>query len=196
MEKKTKLTISGSAKKSIRNIEIAKTQGKNSRVIEKQGGKFTNRGGSFRPGVGKSKSTTSFNRGAPLKPSFAPKSPPITSDFERRKLAEQRALCSASFLLSKSLVIGGDFGAKDGFNGAPLLNEVVDFDFPTPGLNDPPLLVNFPPCFSITLEFFPCVLAISIFLIDFFAEPDIVNFVFFSIAHLSIFINYISSRHN
>ena len=49
MEKKTKLTISGSAKKSIRNIEIAKTQGKNSRVIEKQGGKFTNRGGSFRP---------------------------------------------------------------------------------------------------------------------------------------------------
>ena len=37
MEKKTKLTISGgSAKKSIRNIEIAKTQGKNSRVIEKK----------------------------------------------------------------------------------------------------------------------------------------------------------------
>ena len=48
------------------------------------------------------------------------------------------ALCSASFLLSKSLVIGGDFGAKEGFNGAPLLNEVLDFDFPTPGLNDPP----------------------------------------------------------
>ena len=70
--KKTKLTISGSAKKTIRNIEIAKTQGKNSRVIEKQAGKFTNRGGSFRPGAGKPKSTTSFNRGAPLKPSFAP----------------------------------------------------------------------------------------------------------------------------
>ena len=91
MEKKTKLTISGSAKKSIRNIEIAKTQGKNSRVIEKQGSKFSNRGGSFRPGAGKLKSTTSFNRGAPLKPSFATKSPSITSDFERRKLAEQRA---------------------------------------------------------------------------------------------------------
>ena len=55
MEKKTKLTISGSVKKSIRNIEIAKTQVKNSRVIEKQSGKFTNRGGSFRPGVGKPK---------------------------------------------------------------------------------------------------------------------------------------------
>ena len=61
MEKKTKLTISGSAKKSIRNIEIAKTQGKNSRVIEKQGGKFANRGGSFRPGVGKPKKTPTPN---------------------------------------------------------------------------------------------------------------------------------------
>ena len=37
MEKKTKLTITGSAKKSIRNIEIARTQGKNSTVIEKRG---------------------------------------------------------------------------------------------------------------------------------------------------------------
>ena len=91
MEKKTKLTISGSAKKSIRNIEIAKTHGKNSRIIEKQSGKFNNRGGSFRPSGGKPKLTPSFNRGAPLKPSYTPKSSPITSDFERRKLAEQRA---------------------------------------------------------------------------------------------------------
>ena len=36
MEKKTKLTISGSAKKSIKNIEIAKSKGKNSVLIEKQ----------------------------------------------------------------------------------------------------------------------------------------------------------------
>ena len=91
MEKKTKLTISGTTKKSIRNIEIAKTHGKNYRVIEKQGSKSTNRGGSFRPGTGKPKSTSSFNRGAPSKPSFVQKSPPITSGFERRKLAEQRA---------------------------------------------------------------------------------------------------------
>ena len=48
MEKKTKLTISGTAKKSIKNIEIAKTQGKNSVVIEKQTGKFSSRGGSFK----------------------------------------------------------------------------------------------------------------------------------------------------
>ena len=40
MEKKTKLTVSGSAKKTIKNIEIAKTQGKNSIVIEKKSNKF------------------------------------------------------------------------------------------------------------------------------------------------------------
>ncbi len=91
MEKKTKLTISGSAKKSIKNIEIAKTQSKNAVVIEKQTGKFTNRGGSFRPSSGKPKPASSFSRGTGIKPSFEPKSPPITNDFERRKLAEQRA---------------------------------------------------------------------------------------------------------
>ena len=91
MEKKTKLTISGTAKKSFKNIEIAKTQGKNSVVIEKQPSKFPSRGGSSRPGGFKPKTTSTFNRGASVKPSFAPKSPPITNDFERRKLAEQRA---------------------------------------------------------------------------------------------------------
>ena len=91
MEKKTKLTISGTAKKSFKNIEIAKTQGKNSVVIEKQPSKFPGRGGSPRLGGFKPKTTSTFNRGAPVKPSFAPKSPPITNDFERRKLAEQRA---------------------------------------------------------------------------------------------------------
>jgi translation initiation factor IF-2 len=91
MEKKTKLTISGTAKKSFKNIELAKTQGKNSVVIEKQPNKFSSRGGSSRPGGFKPKTTSTFNRGAPIKPSFAPKSPPITNDFERRKLAEQRA---------------------------------------------------------------------------------------------------------
>ena len=91
MEKKTKLTISGTAKKSFKNIEIAKTQGKNSVVIEKQSIKFPSRGGSSRPGSFKPKTTSTLNRGAPTKPSFAPKSPPITNDFERRKLAEQRA---------------------------------------------------------------------------------------------------------
>ena len=50
MEKKTKLTISGKAKKLIKNIEIAKNLGKNSVVIEKQSSKFPNRGGLVKPG--------------------------------------------------------------------------------------------------------------------------------------------------
>ena len=63
MEKKTKLTISGTAKKSFKNIELAKTQGKNSVVIEKQPSKFPSRGGSSRPGSFKPKTTATFNRG-------------------------------------------------------------------------------------------------------------------------------------
>ena len=35
-KKKLKLTISGSSKKTINNIEIAKSQGKNSVIIEKK----------------------------------------------------------------------------------------------------------------------------------------------------------------
>jgi translation initiation factor IF-2 len=92
--KKTKLTISGTAKKSIKNIEIAKTQGKNSVVIEKSKSNFIKKTGTFKSsGTGyKPKSTTSFTRGAaPLNQSFGKKTPTITSDFERRKLAEQRA---------------------------------------------------------------------------------------------------------
>ena len=91
--KKTKLTISSTAKKSIKNIEIAKTQGKNAVVIEKSKNNFTKKSGSFRPsGTSvRSKPTSSFNRGATPKPSFSNKTPPITNDFEKRKLAEQRA---------------------------------------------------------------------------------------------------------
>ena len=43
MVKKTKLTISGIAKKSIENIELAKTQSKNSVVIEQKNNKFSNK---------------------------------------------------------------------------------------------------------------------------------------------------------
>ncbi len=91
--KKTKLTISGTAKKSIKNIEIAKTQGKNSVVIEKPKGNFIKKGSSFRTSGNNArpKSSSSFTRGVSLKPSFGGKTPPITNDFERRKLAEQRA---------------------------------------------------------------------------------------------------------
>ena len=91
MDKKTKLTVSGTAKKSIKNIEIVKNHGKNSVLIEKQAGKFTGRGGSFRSSTSKPRSTSSYNRGSPLKSSFTSKSASISNDFEKRKLAEQRA---------------------------------------------------------------------------------------------------------
>ena len=91
MEKKTKLKISGIAKKSIQNIEKAKTQSKNSVIIEKQSSKFSNKSSSFKSSFNKPKSASSFNRGAITKPGFASKIPQTASDFERRKLAEQRA---------------------------------------------------------------------------------------------------------
>ena len=91
MEKKIKLTISGPAKKTIKNIEKAKTQNKNSVVIDKLANKFQNKVGSFRPGSAKSKNSLTYNRGLSSKKSFNNKLPPIANDFERRKLAEQRA---------------------------------------------------------------------------------------------------------
>ncbi len=90
MEKKTKLTISGSAKKTIKNIEIAKSQGKNSVLIEKQSNKFSSKTGLSRSSL-KQKTSSQFVRGQSLKSAFTPKSPSIINDFERRKLAEQRA---------------------------------------------------------------------------------------------------------
>ena len=90
--KKTKLTISAGAKKSIKNIEIAKTQGKNSVLIEKSKSNFIKKGGSFRSsGTGSKQKSATFNRGGSLKPSFGSKTPTIINDFEKRKLAEQRA---------------------------------------------------------------------------------------------------------
>ena len=89
--KKTKLTLSGIAKKSIENIELAKTQSKNSVVIEKKPSKFVSRGS--RPGIGtRSKPSVSPTGSFTPKTTLAQKpSSPITNDYEKRKLAEQRA---------------------------------------------------------------------------------------------------------
>ena len=92
--KKTKLTISGNAKRSIKNIEIAKTKSKNSTVIEKSKSNFVKKGNFSKSSgsLSKQKSSTSFNRsGTSFKSSLSGKVPQATNDFERRKLAEQRA---------------------------------------------------------------------------------------------------------
>ncbi len=92
MEKKTKLTISGGiAKKSIKNIDKARNLGKQTVIIEKQQGKFTSRGTSFKSHSQKVKNNFTSNKGNFVKQNFISKSSPLTSDFERRKLAEQRA---------------------------------------------------------------------------------------------------------
>ena len=82
--KKIKLTISGSSKKSYKNLDTSKSQGKKTVIIEKQLIKQRPKSG-FRPSSQKNK------LGGGFKPSFSPKSSPASSDFERRKLAEQRA---------------------------------------------------------------------------------------------------------
>ena len=91
--KKTKLTISGTAKKSIKNIEIARTQGKNSVIIDKPKSNFFKKGSTFRSAGANTrpKTTSSYSRGANIKPTFNTKTPATINDFEKRKLAEQRA---------------------------------------------------------------------------------------------------------
>ncbi|MDA7473647.1 translation initiation factor IF-2 [Candidatus Pelagibacter ubique] len=90
--KKTKLTLSGIAKKSIENIELAKTQSKNSVVIEKKPSKFATRSNFTRPASVRSKPAVSTTSSFPPRTTSAPKpASPITNDYEKRKLAEQRA---------------------------------------------------------------------------------------------------------
>ena len=90
--KKTKLSLSGIAKKSIENIELAKTQSKNSVVIEKKISKFAARGNFSRPVSVRSKPAVSPTGSFAPRATSSPKpSSSITNDYEKRKLAEQRA---------------------------------------------------------------------------------------------------------
>ena len=88
--KKTKLTISGSPKKTFKNFDSSKTKGKKTVVIGKQSMKSPSKGGLNRSTTSRS-SSSNFKRGAPFNSNFTQSAQPISSDFERRKLAEQRA---------------------------------------------------------------------------------------------------------
>jgi len=88
--KKTKLTISGRPKKSYKDFDNSNTKGKKTVVIEKKlnkptGKVISNKTSGFKP------SSSTFKKRIPTKNNFTPKNQPISSDFERRKLAEQRA---------------------------------------------------------------------------------------------------------
>ncbi len=88
-EKKTKLTISGNTKKSFKNFNTSNTENKKTVIIEKQLNRPIKKS-HFNKQFG-SKTNSNFNRGTPFKNSVVPKLSSTTSDFERRKLAEQRA---------------------------------------------------------------------------------------------------------
>jgi len=82
-KKKLKLTISGSSKKTINNIELAKSHGKNSVVIEKKNTRFGSKS-TF------SKNTHQRNTFNKPKTNFVPRDtatskPSSTNDFEKRK---------------------------------------------------------------------------------------------------------------
>ena len=88
-KKKLKLSISGTSKKTINSIEQAKTKSKNAVLIEKKSGKYLGKSVYTKPykqnDINKNKQSFS-----PRKPIFS-KPLSISSDFEKRKLAEQRA---------------------------------------------------------------------------------------------------------
>ena len=88
-KKKLKLSISGTSKKTINSIEQAKTQSKNAVLIEKKSGKYLGKSVYTKPYKqnDRNKNKQSFS---PRKPIFS-KPLSISSDFEKRKLAEQRA---------------------------------------------------------------------------------------------------------
>ncbi len=89
--KKTKLTISGGPKKSFKNIDSVNNQGKKTVIINKQSNKFPGKG-KFPKLSGHKTSSTNFKKGENFKTNFKIKNPIIgISDFEKRKLAEQRA---------------------------------------------------------------------------------------------------------
>ena len=90
MEKKTKLTISGSTKKPFKKFQTSSPQGKKTVVIDNQSNRTAGRS-NFNRQSGFKTSSNSFKRGVSFKPNFPTKTPTSTSDFERRKLAEQRA---------------------------------------------------------------------------------------------------------
>ena len=89
-KKKLKLSISGSTNKTINSIEQAKNQSKNTVVIEKKTKRFLGKSQTSRPNFSNDK----FKNKSPLteKPSnYSRPTHNSSSDFEKRKLAEQRA---------------------------------------------------------------------------------------------------------
>ncbi len=87
--KKTKLTISGSSKKSFKNFDSPKVKGNKTVVIDKRTKALGK--GFFNKNLDNKKPFSNFKRTSGFNPNFGTKTSPAHSDFEKRKLAEQRA---------------------------------------------------------------------------------------------------------
>ena len=88
--KKIKLTISGNPKKSFKNLNPSKDRGKKTVIIDKQSNKSSGKG-SFNKSTGLRSSPNNYKKNYSSNINFKAKIPSTSSDFERRKLAEQRA---------------------------------------------------------------------------------------------------------
>ena len=89
-KKKLKLSISGNTNKTISSIEQAKNQPKNTVVIEKKSKRFLGKSNTSKP-VSAGDKTINKSSFVQRKPNYSKPLPSISSDFEKRKLAEQRA---------------------------------------------------------------------------------------------------------
>ena len=89
-KKKLKLSISGSTNKTINSIEQAKNQSKNTVVIEKKPKRFLGKPQVSRP-IPNSEKIKNNSSTITRKPNYSKPFPNNSSDFEKRKLAEQRA---------------------------------------------------------------------------------------------------------
>ena len=89
-KKKLKLSISGSTNKTINSIEKAKSKSKNTVVIEKKSKRFIGKSHSSKPISANNKI---YNKSSFIqkKPNYSKPPQDTSSDFEKRKLAEQRA---------------------------------------------------------------------------------------------------------
>jgi len=89
-KKKLKLSISGNTNKTISSIEQAKNQPKNTVVIEKKSKRFLGKS-NISKHISVSDKSINKSSFAQRKPNYSKPLPNISSDFEKRKLAEQRA---------------------------------------------------------------------------------------------------------
>ena len=88
--KKTKLTISGNSKNKIKNIQTTKSKSQKTVFIDKRTDRSSKKK-SFSKSFGSKSNSLNFKKNNTFNNKFPSKMPQIQTDFERRKLAEQRA---------------------------------------------------------------------------------------------------------